>query len=126
FANVGPSRREGTAPLTEQSSERTTTGQPTTFPLPIAHGASELLSDFRVGIGIASGRAVAGKIGTVDQVKITVFGPAVNLASRLETMTRQLRASILIDPPTAAVIRATIPREICRVRRLAKVLPVGL
>ena len=69
---------------------------------------------------------MAGKIGTVDQVKVTVFGPVVNRASRLETMTKQLRASILIDPPTAAVIRASVPREVCRVRRLAKVLPVGL
>lgn len=81
---------------------------------------------FRVGIGVASGRAVAGKIGTVDQVKVTVFGPVVNLASRLETMTRQLRVSILIDPPTAAVLRSSVPPTVCRVRRLAKVLPVGL
>ncbi|MEX2176062.1 MAG: adenylate/guanylate cyclase domain-containing protein [Pirellulaceae bacterium] len=82
-------------------------------------------SNFRVGIGIASGRAVAGKIGTVDQVKVTVFGPVVNLASRLETMTKQLRASILVDPPTAAVLRACVPASIARVRRLAKVRPVG-
>src|SRR6185295_4952116 len=59
------------------------------------------LSDFRVGIGIASGRAVAGKIGTTDQVKVTVFGPVVNLASRLETMTKILRTPILIDELTA-------------------------
>lgn len=81
---------------------------------------------FRVGIGIASGRAVAGKIGTVDQVKVTVFGPVVNLASRLETMTRQLGASILIDPPTAAVLRSSVSASVCRVRRLAKVRPLGL
>jgi adenylate cyclase len=83
-------------------------------------------AEFRVGIGIASGRAVAGKIGSTDQVKVTVFGPVVNLASRLETMTKQLRASILIDPPTAAVLRACVPTTIARVRRLAKVRPVGL
>jgi adenylate cyclase len=82
--------------------------------------------DFRVGIGIASGRAFAGKIGSSDQVKVTVFGPVVNLASRLETMTRRLQASILIDPPTAAVLRATVPPSVARVRRLAKVRPVGL
>lgn len=82
--------------------------------------------EFRVGIGIASGRAVAGKIGTVDQVKVTVFGPVVNLAARLETMTRQLRASILIDPPTAAILRSSVPPTVCRVRRLARVRPVGL
>jgi adenylate cyclase len=83
-------------------------------------------SRFRVGIGIASGRAVAGKIGSTDQVKVTVFGPVVNLAARLETMTKQLRAPILIDPPTAAVLRACVPVHVARVRRLAKVRPVGL
>jgi adenylate cyclase len=95
-------------------------------PLMAAEGLSGLRPDFRVGIGIASGRAVAGKIGTVDQVKVTVFGPVVNLASRLETMTRQLRASILVDPATAAVIRASVPPTVCRLRRLARVQPVGL
>src|SRR4029079_3109081 len=88
---------------------------------PINHDA---ILDFRVGIGIASGRAVAGKIGTSDQVKVTVFGPVVNLAARLETMTRILRASILIDPPPAAIVRATVPPDVCRVRRLARLRPV--
>ncbi|MDX1945327.1 MAG: adenylate/guanylate cyclase domain-containing protein [Pirellulaceae bacterium] len=83
-------------------------------------------ADFQVGIGIASGRAVAGKIGSADQVKVTVFGPVVNLAARLETMTKQLRVAILIDPPTAAIVRASVPPTVARVRRLAKVRPVGL
>ena len=43
------------------------------------------LGNFQVGIGVAHGRAVAGKIGTAEQVKVTVFGPVVNLASRLES-----------------------------------------
>jgi adenylate cyclase len=88
--------------------------------------STSLRDSFRVGIGIASGRAVAGKIGTTDQVKVTVFGPVVNLAARLETMTKQLRAAILIDPPTAAVLRTCVPASTARVRRLAKVRPVGL
>jgi adenylate cyclase len=81
---------------------------------------------FRVGIGIASGRAVAGKIGTADQVKVTAFGPVVNLAARLETMTRQLPASILVDSPTASSIRTALGPDVCRVRRMARVIPVGL
>ncbi len=40
-----------------------------------------ILHGFRCGIGLATGRAVAGRIGTVDQVKVTAFGPVVNLAS---------------------------------------------
>ena len=89
-------------------------------------GAVQPTSTFRVGIGIATGRAVAGKIGTADQVKVTAFGPVVNLASRLETMTRQLPASILIDSPTADALRAALAPDICRIRRLARVRPVGL
>lgn len=84
------------------------------------------LAGFEMGIGIAFGRAVAGKIGTADQVKVTVFGPVVNLASRLESMTTQLRVPILIDEPTAELVRAKLPRSEGRVRRLARVLPVGM
>jgi adenylate cyclase len=121
-SNVGPSSRDYPEQQTAPPSSITPSGQSTfSPPLPVTHGVP-----FRVGIGIASGRAVAGKIGTQDQVKVTVFGPVVNLASRLETMTKRLRASILIDPPTAAVIRTTVPPSVCRVRRLAKVRPAGL
>lgn len=72
------------------------------------------LAGFHAGIGIASGKAVAGKIGTVDQVKVTVFGPAVNVASRLEGMTRTLRASILLDATTAQAVRQQVPRDLAR------------
>ncbi|HJN13651.1 MAG: adenylate/guanylate cyclase domain-containing protein [Pirellulaceae bacterium] len=84
------------------------------------------LHDFRAGIGIASGTAVAGKIGTVDQVKVTVFGPVVNLASRLEGMTKLLRAPILIDEATATAARNQLTSETARVRRVARVIPLGI
>ena len=84
------------------------------------------LQDFRMGIGIAHGRAVAGKIGTQDQVKVTVFGPVVNLASRLETMTSQLRVPILLDETTANLVRPRLAHSVGRLRKLARVLPVGM
>ena len=84
------------------------------------------LADFRIGIGIATGRAVAGKIGTVDQVKVTVFGPVVNLAARLQDMTKILRAPILLDENTAEYVRQEIPRDIARLRRVARVRPYGM
>src|SRR4029450_2116442 len=55
------------------------------------------LASFACGIGIAAGPVVAGMLGTPDQRRIGVFGPAVNLAARLESMTKQLGASILLD-----------------------------
>ena len=91
-----------------------------------ARQADSPLAAFKVGIGVATGKAVAGKIGTVDQVKVTVFGPAVNLASRLEGMTKILRAPILLDQATALAVRQQVPRDVARVRRLAVVRPFGL
>lgn len=84
------------------------------------------LAGFRVGIGVATGRAVAGRIGPYEQAKVTVFGPVVNLASRLEDMTKQLHVPILIDEPTARFAREKLGPDVARVRRLAKVRPYGL
>lgn len=84
------------------------------------------LADFETSIGIAHGRAVAGKIGTREQVKVTVFGPVVNLASRLEGMTRQLHVPILIDDNLDTLIRESGERFDGRVRRLLHVLPYGM
>jgi adenylate cyclase len=87
---------------------------------------SQSLRDFRVGIGVATGKAVAGKIGTVDHVKVTVFGPVVNLASRLESMTKKFRAPILLDETTANIIRKRVPKSVARTRRVATVKPYGM
>ena len=84
------------------------------------------LADFEMGIGIAHGRAVAGKIGTAEQVKVTVFGPVVNLASRLESMTKQLRVPILLDETTANIVRPRLNPSEGRMRRLALLLPYGM
>lgn len=84
------------------------------------------LTDFETSIGIAHGRAVAGKIGTREQVKVTVFGPVVNLASRLEGMTRQLHVPILIDDNLDALIRSNTDNFEGRVRKLLHVLPYGM
>ncbi len=83
------------------------------------------LHGFRCGIGVATGRAVAGRIGTVDQVKVTAFGPVVNLASRLEGMTKALGVEVLIDDVSANWIREHVARSQMRVRKLALVRPAG-
>ena len=92
----------------------------------VASDVHHPLSGFRMGIGIATGRAVAGKIGTVDQVKVTVFGPVVNLAARLEEMTKLIRAPILLDDATAQAARPLLNADTGRLRRVAPVRPRGL
>lgn len=84
------------------------------------------LFGFEVGVGIGTGRAVAGKIGSRDQAKVTVFGPVVNLASRLEGLTRLLRVPILLDETTAKVVTETLPGTKARCRPLARIKPYGL
>jgi len=84
------------------------------------------LAGFQVGIGIAAGRAVAGKIGPPEQAKVTVFGPVVNLASRLESMTKIFHAPILVDPAMAEAVRQNVPPTVARLRRVAVVRPYGM
>ena len=83
------------------------------------------LAEFSLGIGLAHGRAVAGKIGTADQVKVTVFGPVVNLASRLESLTRHFHVPILMDQATADRTRDSLGPDHARLRRIGRVLPYG-
>ena len=92
----------------------------------ISRQTNDPLQDFRVGIGVAHGRAVAGKIGTSDQVKVTVFGPVVNLASRLEGMTKQLRVPILLDEKTASLVGPKLEKDVGRIRKLLRVIPYGM
>jgi adenylate cyclase len=83
------------------------------------------LCGFNVGIGISHGRAIAGRIGTTEQIKVGAFGPVVNMGARLETMTKQLRASIVIDEVTANHVKNLADDDL-RCRKLARVRPVGM
>ncbi|NQV27438.1 MAG: FHA domain-containing protein [Rhodopirellula sp.] len=83
------------------------------------------LCGFTVGIGISHGRAIAGRIGTTEQIKVGAFGPVVNMGARLETMSKQLRASIVIDEVTASYVKK-LNNDDLRCRKLARVRPVGM
>jgi adenylate cyclase len=72
----------------------------------IQHNATRTSSGrppFEQGIGVHYGYAVAGHVGTTQRLQFTVVGDVVNVASRLESATKAVGASVLIS---AAAVEA--------------------
>jgi adenylate cyclase len=66
---------------------------------------------FEVGIGVNSGKVVAGSIGGAGRLSFSVIGDAVNLAARVESATRDTGDPVLITGETRAQLSETIEVE---------------
>jgi class 3 adenylate cyclase len=67
------------------------------MPVDDAHGGQTKLS---VGVGIATGEAFVGNIQAVDRMIWSAIGNTTNLAARLQSLTRELDASLVTDGGT--------------------------
>lgn len=58
--------------------------------------SGELKRPIRVGIGINVGPAIVGEMGYATATGLTAIGDAVNTASRLESLTKEYRADLIV------------------------------
>ena len=63
------------------------------------------------GIGLHVGDVMYGNIGSRSRLDFTVIGPAVNMASRLEALTKQLGRTVLLSQAFADLVKGDFHLE---------------
>ncbi len=74
----------------------------------IAARLAEEIPEVRAGVGVATGKVVAGNVGHQHRFEYTVIGDAVNSAARLTEMAKDVHGHVLVSWDT---VRSSAPAE---------------